>query len=434
MEPNGRYVAPDGNGTGTHADPMSLTQAIKTSGEIWMLNGVYAGDFSLTTPNMKLQSAPGHWAIIDGSVDVRGNGVVLRDLEIMYSGWTTRTSAQIGSEPTDLPLKNLSIYGPNTRIVNCIIHDLAGFGWWGPAIHSEVYGCLIYSIGWWGPDRGHGHGFYTQNRPEGRKALRNCITWGHYSTCGKVYSATSAPLKHYDISGLICGPSGDSRFLVGSDDGSTEDVTVQDCMTYGAAIQFGDALVTSSAAFDHCYIVHDKDIPLVLSSFNSLIGTDNTIVGGDGADQSYRVVCKIVNQRTWQIDRNSYYYTGPNALPFRNEGIADHNFTGWKAATGLDAQSTYVKGRPTVNKVVVQANEYDAKRSHVVVYNWEGLDAIPAPISGRYTNAQNVAESVVLSQGEPLPLAGWTTAIPIGASEPIAPWDSRFGVFLVETA
>jgi hypothetical protein len=432
MEPSGRYVAPDGDGSGTPDDPMGLTQAIKQPGEVWMLSGVYAGDLSITTNNLALRSAPGHWAIIDGAIDVRGDGVVLKNLEIMYSGWPGRISAQIGSNPTDLPLKNLSVYGPNTRILNCIIHDLAGFGWWGPAIHSEVYGCIIYSIGWWGPDRGHGHGIYTQNNTGGRKAFKNCITWGHYSTCGKVYSATNAPLKHYDIEGLICGPCGDSRFLVGSDDGSTEDVTVSECMTFGAAIQFGDALVTSSAAFDHCYIVHDKDIPLVLSSFATLTGYDNTIVGGDGADQSYRVVCKINNQRTWQIDRNAYYYTGPNALPFRNEGVGDHTFAQWQAATGLDANSTYIKGTPAQNKVVVQPNEYQEGRYHVAIYNWEALSSIPAPIAGRYTNAQNREESVVLEQGEPLPMDGWTTATPIGASAPIAEWDSRFGVFLVE--
>lgn len=411
---------------------MSLAAALLQSGEIWLMSGTYAGDLSLTTPNMKLQSAPGEWAVIDGNVDVWGSGVVLRDIEIMYSGWTKRTTAQIGGDPTDLPLKNLSVYGPNTRLINCIIHDLAGFGWWGPAIHSEVYGCLIYSIGWRGPDRGHGHGIYTQNQAGGRKTLGNCITWGHYSTCGKVYSASNAPLKHYDISGLICGPSGDSRFLVGSDDGSTEDVTVSDCMTFGAALQFGDALVTSSAAFDHCYVVHDRDIPLVLSSFASLTGTDNTIVGGDGLDQSYRVVAKIVNQRAWTIDRNAYHYTGPNPRPFRAEGVADYTFAQWQAATGLDAQSTYTRGLPTVNKIVVQPNAYDPARAHVVVYNWQGLASIVAPLSGRYTNAMNVSEAIDLEAGSALPMASWTVATPIGATAPLVEWDSRFGVFIVE--
>lgn len=68
----------------------------------------------------------------------------------------------------------------------------------------------------------------------------------------------------------------------------------------------------------------------------------------------------------------------------------------------------------------------------VVVLNESRTASVIAPISGRYTNAQNPAEFVVLSQGQPLPMTGWTVATPIAASAPLATWDSRFGVFLVE--
>lgn len=410
---------------------MSLDAAARYPGLTWLLPGRYEGDLSLTTPNLILKSADGGGAIIEGNVDVWGAGIELWNLEFCYSGWTSRTSAQTGSPVSDLPQPALSVYGERTRVVNCIIHDLAGIAWWGPAIDSEFYGCIMYSIGWQGPDRGHGHGMYTQNHPGGRKAWRNCITWGHYATCGKVYSATSAPLKHYDISGLICGPSGDSRLLIGSEDGSTEDVTVQDCMTYGAAVHFGDALVTSSIAFDHLYVAHDTDIPLVMAFFNTLSGMDNTIVGGNGGDPSYRVVCKVASPGAWQLDRNTYHYTGPNAHEFRDEGVSDYTLAEWQAATGFDMNSTLVHGQPTANKIVVQPNAYDANRCHVAVWNWEGLASVVAPIAGRYTNAQNPAESVVLAEGDPLPMQNWTVATPIGAAAPLATFDPRFAVFLV---
>jgi hypothetical protein len=411
---------------------MGLAEAIALSGETRLLPGTYAGDIALTTPGLILTGEPG--AILDGDVQVVGPDITLQNLELCYTGWTTRTSVQSGSNPTDIPQKKLSIYGARARMINCTIHDYADFGWWSTAIDSELNGCLIYSNGWDAPDRGHGHGVYTQNRPEGRKTFKNCITWGHYATCGKVYSATNAPLKHYDIEGLICGPSGDSRFLVGSDDGSTEDVTVHDCMTFGAALQFGDALVTSDIHFDHCYIAHDQDIPLVLSSFNTLTGLDNVIIGGNAPDLSYRFVCKIVNQAAWTLDHNTYYYTGPSAKEFRNEGVGDHTFAQWQAATGLDANSTMQHSAPTQNKVIVQPNEYQDGRYHVAIWNWEGLSSVAAPVAGRYTNTQNREESVVLEQGEPLPMSGWTTAVPIGAFAPLFLWDSRFGVFLVEAA
>lgn len=420
---------------------MSLTTALASGHRpgytLYLRGGVYAGEFDSTLRGdnglpMVIRPYPGERAIIDGALDINGAFTTWIGLEIRYSGWVTRVSQEPGNVPSDLPRRDLNIYGVGTRLINCIIHDLSNFGWWGPATDSELYGCLIYSNGWAGPDRGHGHGVYTQNRPGGRKVWRDCITWGHYSTCGKVYSASNAPLKHYDISGLICGPSGDSRFLVGSDDGSTEDVTVSGVMTYGAAVNFSDALLSSSIAFDQCYIVSDKDIPIVLSSWHNLTGLDNTIIGGNGDDPSYRVVALAANRGAWQLDRNSYHYTGPNPRPFREEGIADRTFAQWQQVTGLDAQSTYQRGAPTANKVVVQPNEYDPNRFHVAVWNWEGLASIPAPLTGRYTNAQNTSEQITCTKGDPLPMHTWSTVAPIGASAPIAAHDPRFCCFIVE--
>lgn len=67
----------------------------------------------------------------------------------------------------------------------------------------------------------------------------------------------------------------------------------------------------------------------------------------------------------------------------------------------------------------------------VAVLNESNQPSVPAPKAGRYTNCQNPAESVVLAQGDPLPLSDWTVATPYAASAPLMPWNSRFGVFLV---
>lgn len=414
------------------------TWRIKPGHTIYLRGGVYAGEFTNSLVGTAEQPIticpyPNETAIIDGSLDINGAYTIWRDLEIRYSGWITRTSLEAGNVPSDLPRRDLNIYGEGTKLINCYIHDLSNFGWWGTAINSKLYGCLIHSNGWDAPDRGHGHGCYTQNRPQGFKVWKDCVTWGHYSTCGKVYSGSNAPLKHYDISGLICGPCGDSRFLVGSDDGSTEDVVVSNCMTYGAAIHFGDALITSDIQFNQLYIVSDADIPLVLTSFNSLQGFNNIIVGGNGLDPSYRVVCKIANKNNWALDGNTYYYTGPNTRPFRNEGIADYTFENWRNTTGLDQNSQQVLGNPTQNKIVVQPNMYDATRSHVAIWNWENRTHIIAPITGTYTSVLNPNETVAVQAGELLPMLGWSITKPIGANEPIvANTFPQFGCFQVK--
>ncbi len=68
----------------------------------------------------------------------------------------------------------------------------------------------------------------------------------------------------------------------------------------------------------------------------------------------------------------------------------------------------------------------------VAVLNESQAQAVAAPKAGRYINCQNPAESLPLEAGAPLPLFGWTVATPTRGAGPLAQWDSRFAVFLIE--
>lgn len=68
----------------------------------------------------------------------------------------------------------------------------------------------------------------------------------------------------------------------------------------------------------------------------------------------------------------------------------------------------------------------------VAVLNESNAPAVPITKPGRYINCLNPAESVLLTTSTLLPMDGWTVATPYAARAPIAQWDRRFALFLVE--
>ena len=125
---------------------------------------------------------PGETPILDGATTINGNDTTWRGITFTYSGWTIRVSAQTGSAPTDLPTtKTLNVFGQRTTLYCCTMHDLGGgCGFWEPAIDATIEECLIYNNGWTAPDRGHGHGVYTQNNT-GTKTIKRCVFATGYS-------------------------------------------------------------------------------------------------------------------------------------------------------------------------------------------------------------------------------------------------------------
>jgi len=179
--------------TGLITDPMTLQEAL-SSGRIvagcviYLRGGIYSGDFSTslngTFDNLiTIQPYQNEKPIIDGSLLLNGSYLRIKNVEIKYTGWTTRLSAIEGSNPTDMPQNSLTVNTIGVELVNCIIHDLLGYDLWKPAINAKMYGCLVYNIGWNSilGTRGHGHSIYTQNET-GRKLIKRnifCNSFGY---------------------------------------------------------------------------------------------------------------------------------------------------------------------------------------------------------------------------------------------------------------
>lgn len=343
---------------GTIADPFTLAEAltsalIKPGHTLYLRGGGYAGDFVSTRVGVLMRPYQDEKPIIDGSLTINGSDCIWQDIEIMYSGWQTRVSAQTGSEPSDLPIsKNLNIFGPRTTMRRCTFHDLAGPGFWTPAVDGVLEECMSYNNGWDAPDRGHGHGLYSQNAT-GTKTIKRCVFAGGYSDYA-----------------IHCYSSG----------GALQGFDFQECVSIGKIDLIGG------------YVPVDR-----------LTMTRNVLWGG-----------------TLQT---GYGAGVQNAQATLTDTILANG--AGHAVRGLWADLVEIGTDTTIgNRVLVYG-------SLVIVLNQALAASVIAPIAGAYRNCQNPSESVVLAQGAPLPMTGWTVATPFAGAGPLTTWDNRFGVFLV---
>lgn len=119
---------------------------------------------------------------------VSGHDTIYWGLEVTASNNANRVSACPGSAPPDLNygdaikmLTNIGITHSNIAFVNCIIHDARqgivpqnGVG--GDSANGlTLDGDLIYYNGHSAPDRGHGHGIYSQMQQTDSATYRNTI-------------------------------------------------------------------------------------------------------------------------------------------------------------------------------------------------------------------------------------------------------------------
>ena len=85
---------------------------------------------------------------------------------------------------------------PGTKIINVVIHDAGqGMEFSCPGGDAELYGNLIYYNGWKGPDRGHGHGIYTQNYEGGSKLIRHNVLFDGFGYNLHAYGSKMAGFR-----------------------------------------------------------------------------------------------------------------------------------------------------------------------------------------------------------------------------------------------
>jgi hypothetical protein len=420
----GWYVSPTGSksGDGSEGKPWDLATAlagpssIKPGDTIWLRGGTYTGSFTFAlngadTKPIIVSSYPGEWAVLDAgpsantiSVEVGGSYVVLRDFEIMCSN-TARTTTTAGSFAGTSG--GLDFNAPNSKLIDVVIHDTSGNGFWTPAPGSEVYGLIAYNNGWDGPDRSHGHGLYIQNK-DAPKTISESIVFDNFSYGFHAYTE-SGSLVGIHFVGNVFFQSGAGSATSG----------LNPDMLVGGLTPADDILVQENMGFR------------TPGSMNVQFGYGSTDLGITLTD--------------------NYFAGGVEFMTWTTIAMTGNTIIG--TLTGVDASkypgNTVSATAPTANKIFVRKNAYEAGRGNVIVYNWAGSDSVDVDLSSVLTaganyevhNAQNYLAGPVKSgvyDGKPvtLPMTGLDPAQPIGLPGAITDAEKTgktFNVFVVRT-
>lgn len=377
-----------------------------------MADGTYTGDFiSMVTTHLQPQT--GAHPAIDGSLAMRGAGSIVEGLHIMSTAWVTRQSAYGDDTPPDITVKDgITVAAADCTVRGCDIHDCRqGIYAGSDAPGLLIEGCLIYNNGWLSTIRGSGHGVYLQNNDlAAPKVARGNVIGPQYGYGLHIYGSAQSHLRGFDMSGnvhLWHGLIGGNSPVAGA--------RVAGDLFFGG-IQFGyGATQNEDVVVTDCLIAARATYAL-----NAYHWAAATIAGNTIATDANFIVDQIgIDPAAWQA--NAYYHDSAYTEPF---GMT------WQAwqQSGRDVGGSFAQSLPPDR---ITTGALLGGRQIVTVENWSDQASVAAPIAGTYTNALNPAESVTLAQGGPLPMTGWTVAIPYAAGAPLMNWDSRFAAFLV---
>lgn len=458
------YVAPYGatSAAGTLEDPLDLATVLARGPEvppgstIWLLGGTY-GDgtawfitrFQGVAGNpVTVRAWPGRRVTLNGCLLVEGAHTTVRDLEVL-STISDRTGSH--ENPAAGTLDGVVVNGPYTRLIHLTVHDTReGIAVWTPAVGAEVHDCLIYNNGWQGPDRGHGHGIYTQNR-DGVKVISGNIIFNQFGTGIHAYGSTRAFVRNYDIhhnvlfnNGALAREGRADNLFLGSG-GSLSGIRVEENYTYhtpdadsGASRigwQFGGVnkdVIVRGNYFIGGYIAFE------LNSWAEARVQGNVTY----AAHAYNV--NLQPPAAWHPvdlawDRNVHF--GTEQFLFRNRKLDP---AAWRAA-GLDPNGQFVPGRPQGLWTFLRKSEFDDNRATLVFYNWDrqpeacaDLKSVWAPggsyqaIDVQNPEADPVAQGTVAENPACFPMANLTPVQPLGdVPHPPAHTGPEFAVFVL---
>ena len=458
------YVTADGtqDGDGSIGDPVNLAtvcsalSTVALGSIIHVTPGNYEGDFVFIhdgASDNRIVINFEFGAKIEGSFTLNGNYVTCIAVDV-FNTHLSRLSAQVGSAPTDIVQREgLSIYGIGAIFAHPKVQDAMGngCGFWQTSYNSILYGLWTLNNGWDAPDRGHGHGLYTQNGTLGPKLIRNCVLAQGYSGGIRAYT-TNQELAYTTVD--RCISIHDQIHLGGHSPASQCAITNNRIWTDGLEIGEtdrgnGDVIISGN------YVVNSPNTRCFVFRFwDDLTAINNVFVMRQNNGLGLLGEYLRLSPTTETINNNTYYYEprvdGKYFLLYdyatEPPVIAALSIAEWRAL-GYDTNSTFIEGMPALNQIFVEHSEYDNNICHVAIYNWEGLAAAPVDLSGgnftlagtyRAYNAMNpdeYHEFIYTGLPTPLPMSGWTVAIPSGATGPLqSPTWPEFMAFVVKIA
>ena len=345
---------------------------------IFLRRGIYKGVFECClqgTPQkpIVIKSYPGEWAVVQGYLmaHINCSYVVFMDFEITsdFTESPNRVSSQKGSTVHNIPSNAGFIFGSTViygiKAINLVIHDIPGDGMqlWSKAINCEAYGNIIYNNGWDGPDRGHGHGIYTQN-DTGKKIIEDNICFWNMGSCGiKIYTEHGSTQNYY-LEGNI--HLGYDWFLVGGYQPVKNILMVDNYMGEGSKLSlgYGSLLPNNNLTLKGNYIMNTT-----ITKCMNLELIKNTILGSINIVPQYNI-----SDTSQKFDYN--YYPATNIF-YGNQKL---DFTKYNSL-GYDKHGQHTDSLPEKPTIIIRPNKYEKGRGNIVIYNWKKADSVLVNLS-----------------------------------------------------
>ena len=457
------YVAPDGSprGNGSRRRPWDIATAlshpvrVKAGDTIRLRGGRYAPDDTLVG---SLRGEPGRPIVVrqmsheratldciaitanqPGSdcLQIVGEHTWYWGFEIMNSSltrWTNVTGSQ--ADPRGIGVHSQG--GPGTKLINLVIHDVGTTLFESQPSGIELYGTIAYNSGWDAPDRSHGPGFYIRNRSTSpAKLIRDNVLFQHFRQALQGYGSFHNVFSNFLVEGNVLfnngiGRGGLHRNLMfgNSNSDHRNNAFVENYTYYASGNERGSNMF--GQADGGCA---------------GLTIRGNVFSQGPGRTAAEIHHCDEVTIADNHFYGKTSYSNGDGTIEVSNDSFRRHFPDNRYFGDG--------KPEPTDTLVVVRANQYEANRANIVVYNWSAecsvqadLSTLRIPFGARY-ELRNVRDyfgrglrGVYRGQAITIPMSGWRVQQPLGdfqgelpATEPefgafvltwrVAPWLSR---------
>jgi len=410
------YVSPNGNGDGSQGNPMSLSTAMNTAqpGDLyWLTPGTYSGQKTFTRDGTA--SNPIVWRGQSGAIIAGG-----MELTAAHNwAWGLEVSDPTGNGNKE----GITLYGTGTHAINNIVHDIkgrCGIGAWSTGSGQVIYGNIVYKQI---PVNNNPHNIYTQN---------DYATYGYkYFVQNMVLDSWDATQSTYNFHAYTQGSSISGfhveknifrrgKFLIGGTNLPADNEIVKENYYYDSPVLFGwnipaQVKFTNNymglgwldtkffwGAGEQVYVIPDQSVY-----------TGNSIMKPSGQHVQFRTAAYMPN---WCVgcpkirsgdtfDNNTY--SSPFAATFWadnfDDGVVDWNT--WKtdtlnAGNAFDTNSTVITTIP--DKTVLLANEYEAQRGELAIYNWSLSSTVTVDLSSILPNGTDFVVLDPRNMGTPV--------------------------------
>ena len=416
----GFYVSPSGSSSGDGSinkpwdlkTAMSQPAAVRAGDTIWLRGGTYRGGFTsllkgTAASPITVRPYPGEHVRIDlhnsasgsdGDVNIRGDYVEFRDLEIMSS----KTGPRVASNDRG----NFNDYGSYNKFINLVIHDIHNIGFWADGAGGEFYGTIIYNNGY-ETTSGGSHAIYAQNR-DGTKVIRDNLIFNQFTYGIHIYGSKTSYLRGFDVEGNTVFNNGAA---LGQGYKRSYDIHI------GGSSPADNVTVANNYTYQNG---HDGVVRLGYPW-----GVDNRKL--TLADNYF--VSDLIFAKSW----NPLTASG-------NTVVGD--------VSGTSSSGISTVGNPSGARVFVRPNEYEDGRANITVYNWDQRATVDVDLSSVLTAGAAyeihhvydlfgapVASGTYTGAPIKIPMKAVTAPRPIGGEALNAPitLGPEFGVFLVTT-